>query len=208
MSDEVPGSFHPAIAGRERPMAELTDTVRRSHRPGGDQHRPARRPRRRGGPAPIDRRRARRPRPGPSGPPLHRPARRRSGRPTRPRRWTGPCPMTRSSAGTTRSPSRWRSRSSRPSPSAPPCSPPPTKVGPGWVHGAALAATFDIVLTAANHLSGSAGPTVWLTIRFRRPTLVGVEARFEAEVVANDGRRVTSQGSSRPRRCRLRRGRR
>jgi acyl-coenzyme A thioesterase PaaI-like protein len=70
----------------------------------------------------------------------------------------------------------------------------PYEGGPGWVHGAALAATFDIVLTAANHLSGAAGPTVWLTIRFRRPTRVGVEARFEAEVVANDGRRVTSKG--------------
>jgi acyl-coenzyme A thioesterase PaaI-like protein len=70
----------------------------------------------------------------------------------------------------------------------------PYEGGPGWVHGAALAATFDIVLTAANNLSGAAGPTVWLTIRFRRPTLVGVEARFEAEVVANDGRRVTSRG--------------
>jgi hypothetical protein len=70
----------------------------------------------------------------------------------------------------------------------------PYEGGPGWVHGAALAATFDIVLTAANHLSGAAGPTVWLTIRFRRPTLVGIEARFEAEVVANDGRRVTSKG--------------
>ena len=70
----------------------------------------------------------------------------------------------------------------------------PYEGGPGWVHGAAIAATFDIVLTAANHMSGAAGPTVWLTIRFRRPTLVGVEARFEAEVVANDGRRVTSRG--------------
>ena len=70
----------------------------------------------------------------------------------------------------------------------------PYEGGPGWVHGAAIAATFDIVLTAANHLSGAAGPTVWLTVRFRRPTLVGVEARFEAEVVANDGRRVTSRG--------------
>jgi len=70
----------------------------------------------------------------------------------------------------------------------------PYEGGPGWVHGAAIAAAFDIVLTAANHISGAAGPTVWLTIRFRRPTLVGVEARFEAEVVANDGRRVTSRG--------------
>jgi hypothetical protein len=70
----------------------------------------------------------------------------------------------------------------------------PYEGGPGWVHGAAIAAAFDIVLTAANHLSGAAGPTVWLTIRFRRPTLIGVEARFEAEVVANDGKRVTSRG--------------
>jgi acyl-coenzyme A thioesterase PaaI-like protein len=70
----------------------------------------------------------------------------------------------------------------------------PYEGGPGWVHGAAIAAAFDIVLTAANHISDSAGPTVWLTIRFRRPTLVGVEARFEAEVVSNDGRRVTSRG--------------
>jgi acyl-CoA thioesterase FadM len=70
----------------------------------------------------------------------------------------------------------------------------PYEGGPGWVHGAAIAAAFDIVLTAANHVAGAAGPTVWLTVRFRRPTLVGVDARFEAEVVSNDGRRVTSRG--------------
>ncbi len=70
----------------------------------------------------------------------------------------------------------------------------PYEGGPGWVHGAAIAATFDIVLTAANHMSGAAGPTVWLTIRFRRPTHVGVDCRFEAEVVENDGRRVKSRG--------------
>lgn len=66
--------------------------------------------------------------------------------------------------------------------------------GPGWVHGAVIAAAFDIVLTAANQISNSAGPTVWLTTRYKRPTLVGVDTRFEGEVVANDGRRVTSRG--------------
>jgi len=66
--------------------------------------------------------------------------------------------------------------------------------GPGWVHGAVIAAAFDIVLTAANQLSNSAGPTVWLTTRYKRPTLVGVDTRFEGEVVSNDGRRVTSRG--------------
>ena len=70
----------------------------------------------------------------------------------------------------------------------------PYEGGPGWVHGAAIAAAFDIVLTAANHMANAAGPTVWLTVRFRRPTLIGVEARFEAEVVSTDGRRVTSRG--------------
>ena len=31
---------------------------------------------------------------------------------------------------------------------------------PGCVHGAVLAATFDIILTAANAIEGSTGPTV------------------------------------------------
>lgn len=70
----------------------------------------------------------------------------------------------------------------------------PYEGAPGCVHGAALAATFDIVLTAANHLAGAAGPTVRLALRFRRPTLVGVECRFEGEVTAVDGRRVHSRG--------------
>ena len=34
---------------------------------------------------------------------------------------------------------------------------------PGCVHGAAIAAAFDIVLTAANVVAGAAGPTVELT---------------------------------------------
>jgi len=70
----------------------------------------------------------------------------------------------------------------------------PYEGGPGWVHGAAIAAAFDIVLTAANQLAGAAGPTVWLHIRYRRPTLIDLEARFEAEVVTATSRRVTSRG--------------
>ena len=65
---------------------------------------------------------------------------------------------------------------------------------PGCVHGAVLAGVFDIVLTAANRLSGAAGPTTRLSFRFRRPTLLGVECRFEAWVVDVDERRVTSHG--------------
>jgi acyl-coenzyme A thioesterase PaaI-like protein len=71
----------------------------------------------------------------------------------------------------------------------------PTYEGaPGCVHGAALAAAFDIVLTAANVLAGAAGPTVELTIRYRRPTLIGVESVFESEVTDRSDRRTHSRG--------------
>jgi hypothetical protein len=65
---------------------------------------------------------------------------------------------------------------------------------PGCVHGAALAATFDIILTAANAVAGATGPTVRLNLRFRRPTLVGEEAVFEGWVTEVTERRVFSSG--------------
>jgi hypothetical protein len=65
---------------------------------------------------------------------------------------------------------------------------------PGCVHGAALAATFDIILTAANALAGATGPTVRLAFRFRRPTLVGEEAVFEGWVTEEGDRRIFSRG--------------
>jgi acyl-CoA thioesterase FadM len=65
---------------------------------------------------------------------------------------------------------------------------------PGCVHGAALAATFDIVLTAANSIAGATGPTVRLSLRFRRPTLVNEEAVFEGWVTEVTDRRVFSLG--------------
>jgi acyl-coenzyme A thioesterase PaaI-like protein len=71
----------------------------------------------------------------------------------------------------------------------------PTYEGaPGWVHGAALAAAFDIILTAANVLADAAGPTVVLTVRYRRPTLIGVESLFESEVTEVGERRTHSRG--------------
>lgn len=65
---------------------------------------------------------------------------------------------------------------------------------PGWVHGAAVAAAFDMVLTAANMVGGVAGPTVTLTLHYRRPTLLGEESQFEAWVESVDGKRVRSRG--------------
>jgi acyl-coenzyme A thioesterase PaaI-like protein len=71
----------------------------------------------------------------------------------------------------------------------------PTYEGaPGCVHGAALAAAFDIILTAANVLADAAGPTVQLSIRYLKPTLVGVESVFEASVTELTDRRTHSTG--------------
>lgn len=65
---------------------------------------------------------------------------------------------------------------------------------PGCVHGAALAGAFDIILTAANFMASAAGPTVELTIRYRKPTLISQPAVFEAWVTERTQRRIYSQG--------------
>jgi acyl-coenzyme A thioesterase PaaI-like protein len=65
---------------------------------------------------------------------------------------------------------------------------------PGCVHGAALAGAFDIILTAANFMANAAGPTVELTIRYRKPTLISRPAVFEGWVTGRKGRRIHSQG--------------
>ncbi len=65
---------------------------------------------------------------------------------------------------------------------------------PGCVHGAALAGAFDIMLTAANFMAGTAGPTVELTIRYRKPTVISQPAVFEAWVTERRGRRTHSRG--------------
>jgi acyl-CoA thioesterase FadM len=62
------------------------------------------------------------------------------------------------------------------------------------VHGAVLAATFDIILTAANAIEGSVGPTVRLALRYLRPTLTGEEAVFEGWVTEVNERRIFSKG--------------
>jgi acyl-coenzyme A thioesterase PaaI-like protein len=65
---------------------------------------------------------------------------------------------------------------------------------PGCVHGSALAATFDLVLTAANAVAGATGPTVRLNTRFRRPTLLNEDVLFEGWVTEVTERRVFSLG--------------
>jgi acyl-coenzyme A thioesterase PaaI-like protein len=65
---------------------------------------------------------------------------------------------------------------------------------PGCVHGAILAAAFDIILTAANAIEGATGPTVRLALRYLRPTLTDVEAVFEGWVTEVTDQRILSKG--------------
>lgn len=65
---------------------------------------------------------------------------------------------------------------------------------PGCVQGGVIAATFDIVLSAANRAAQAAGPTVSLAMRYRRPTLLHRDLVVECEVAETDGRRTRSVG--------------
>jgi acyl-coenzyme A thioesterase PaaI-like protein len=65
---------------------------------------------------------------------------------------------------------------------------------PGCVHGGMIAAVFDQVLSVANVMSGQAGPTAQLQIRFRKPTPLGVEVRFEGWQERVAGRRIHAAG--------------
>ena len=65
---------------------------------------------------------------------------------------------------------------------------------PGCVHGAAIAAAFDIILTAANVVADAAGPTVVLSIRYLKPTIIGIDTEFESEVTEVTDRRTYSVG--------------
>ena len=65
---------------------------------------------------------------------------------------------------------------------------------PGCVHGAAIAAAFDIILTAANVVADAAGPTVELSIRYLKPTILGIDTAFESEVTEVTDRRTYSVG--------------
>ncbi|MBM4268660.1 MAG: PaaI family thioesterase [Deltaproteobacteria bacterium] len=65
---------------------------------------------------------------------------------------------------------------------------------PGCVHGGVLAAVFDQVLNVANMSSGIAGPTKRLEIKYKKPTPLRTELRFEGWVERQEGREVYSAG--------------
>jgi acyl-coenzyme A thioesterase PaaI-like protein len=65
---------------------------------------------------------------------------------------------------------------------------------PGCVHGAVLCGVFDMVFTEANRLAQAAGPTVELSVRYRRPTRLDTDTIFEAWVSERHGRITTTVG--------------
>jgi acyl-coenzyme A thioesterase PaaI-like protein len=65
---------------------------------------------------------------------------------------------------------------------------------PGCVHGGYIAAAFDEVLGFANSLSGSPGMTGTLTIRYRSPTPLHSELRFEGRYERSEGRKIFTTG--------------
>jgi acyl-coenzyme A thioesterase PaaI-like protein len=65
---------------------------------------------------------------------------------------------------------------------------------PGCVHGGYVAAMFDELLGAAQSLSGSAGMTGTLTIRYRRPTPLHTLLRVSAGLDRVEGRKIFVKG--------------
>lgn len=65
---------------------------------------------------------------------------------------------------------------------------------PGAVHGGYVAAAFDEVLGMAQSLGGTPGMTGTLTIRYRRPTPLHADLRFEASLDRIEGRKLFTSG--------------
>ena len=61
---------------------------------------------------------------------------------------------------------------------------------PGCVHGGFVAAAFDEVLGMAQSLTGKPGMTGTLTVRYRKPTPLHQDLRFEARVARVEGRKI------------------
>jgi len=63
---------------------------------------------------------------------------------------------------------------------------------PGCVHGGLVAAAFDEVLGLTQSLSGQVGMTGTLTVRYRRPTPLHTDLRWEGRLESVSGRKVTT----------------
>jgi acyl-coenzyme A thioesterase PaaI-like protein len=67
--------------------------------------------------------------------------------------------------------------------------------GPGLVHGGYVAAAFDEFLGLTQSLTGEAGMTAKLTVRYRSPCPLQTELRMEGKVHKIDGRRIVAKGT-------------
>jgi len=65
---------------------------------------------------------------------------------------------------------------------------------PGCVHGGYVACAFDEILGAAQTFSGTPGMTGTLTIRYRKPTPLHADLRFEGRFDRKEGRKVFTSG--------------
>ncbi len=65
---------------------------------------------------------------------------------------------------------------------------------PGCVHGGWVAAAFDEVLGFVQSLAGSPGFTGTLTVRYRQPTPLHTDLRFEARVTGTERRKTFAEG--------------
>ena len=65
---------------------------------------------------------------------------------------------------------------------------------PGCVHGGHIAAAFDEVLGMTQSLGGAPGMTGTLTVKYRRPTPLHTDLRFEGELERVDGRKKLTVG--------------
>jgi len=65
---------------------------------------------------------------------------------------------------------------------------------PGCVHGGVLAAVFDQVLNVPNVMTGVAGPTARLVVRYRKPTPLHADLVFEGWQERTEGRRIHARG--------------
>jgi hypothetical protein len=68
---------------------------------------------------------------------------------------------------------------------------------PDSVHGGVIAAVFDELLSMANVVSGGAGFTGWLTIRYHQKTPLNTPIELFAVNERRDGRKLLSRGEMR-----------
>ena len=67
---------------------------------------------------------------------------------------------------------------------------------PGCVHGGIVAASFDEVLGMVQSITGNPGMTGTLVVRYRKPTPLFAEIRFEGELDRVEGRKIFTVGRS------------